>query len=71
MLGLVYAQAKVSDDPTLQKAVYWASVDQFAKAKSVEPTEDMVEVAIKSVEAVFDWREYLLTVGQYFDAMRL
>ena len=24
-----------------------------------EPTEDMVEVAIKSVEAVFDWREYL------------
>lgn len=24
-----------------------------------EPTEDMVEVAIKSVEAVFDWKEYL------------
>lgn len=24
-----------------------------------EPTEDMVEVAIKSVEAVFNWREYL------------
>ena len=24
-----------------------------------EPTEDMVEVAIKSVESVFDWREYL------------
>ena len=24
-----------------------------------EPTQDMVEVAIKSVEAVFDWREYL------------
>ncbi len=24
-----------------------------------EPTEDMIEVAIKSVEAVFDWREYL------------
>ena len=24
-----------------------------------EPTEDMVEVAIKSVEAVYDWREYL------------
>ncbi|MBR5577628.1 MAG: DUF1385 domain-containing protein [Lachnospiraceae bacterium] len=23
-----------------------------------EPTEDMVEVAMKSVEAVFDWREY-------------
>lgn len=26
---------------------------------TVEPTEDMVEVAIRSVEAVFDWREYL------------
>ena len=24
-----------------------------------EPTEDMIEVAIKSVEAVFDWKEYL------------
>lgn len=24
-----------------------------------EPSEDMVEVAIQSVEAVFDWREYL------------
>ena len=24
-----------------------------------EPTEDMVEVAITSVEAVFDWKEYL------------
>ena len=23
------------------------------------------------VETTFDWREYLLTVGQYFDAMRL
>ena len=23
-----------------------------------EPTEDMVEVAMKSVEAVFDWKEY-------------
>ncbi|MBQ3515801.1 MAG: DUF1385 domain-containing protein, partial [Lachnospiraceae bacterium] len=24
-----------------------------------EPDEDMVEVAIKAVEAVFDWKEYL------------
>ena len=41
-----------------------------------EPTEDMVEVAIKSVEAVFDWKEYLKeefgyeeeTVGEDDDA---
>ena len=24
-----------------------------------EPDDDMIEVAIKSVEAVFDWREFL------------
>lgn len=30
-----------------------------------EPTEDMIEVAIKSVEAVFDWREYLKTEFGY------
>jgi len=29
-----------------------------------EPTEDMIEVAIKSVEEVFDWREFL---GKNFD----
>ena len=60
MLGLVYAQAKVSDDPTLQKAVYWASVDQFAKAKSVEPTEDMIEQAnklIRTYSAYFPSKE--------------
>lgn len=27
-----------------------------------EPDEDMVEVAIASVEAVFDWREYVREV---------
>lgn len=32
-----------------------------------EPTEDMVEVAIKSVEAVFDWREYLKEEFGYDD----
>ena len=31
-----------------------------------EPTEDMVEVAIKSVEAVFDWREYLKEEFGYY-----
>lgn len=29
------------------------------KLTTIEPTEDMVEVAIAAVEAVFDWREYL------------
>lgn len=29
------------------------------KLTTKEPTEDMVEVAIRAVEAVFDWKEYL------------
>ncbi|MBR5598318.1 MAG: DUF1385 domain-containing protein [Lachnospiraceae bacterium] len=32
-----------------------------------EPTTDMVEVAIKSVEAVFDWKEYLKEEFGYSD----
>ena len=60
MLGVIYAQAKVSDDPTLQKAVYWVAVDQFAKAKNVEPTEEMVEQAnklIRTYSAYFPSKE--------------
>jgi len=34
------------------------------KLTTKEPTEDMIEVAIKSIEAVFDWREFL---GENFD----
>ena len=29
------------------------------KLTTVEPTPDMAQVAIKAVEAVFDWRKYL------------
>ena len=29
------------------------------KITTKEPTDDMIEVAIKAVEAVFDWKEYL------------
>ena len=37
------------------------SMPGFAMQKltTIEPTEDMVEVAIKAVEAVFDWKAYL------------
>ena len=30
-----------------------------------EPTEDMAEVAIKAVEAVYDWKEYLYDTFGY------
>ena len=31
----------------------------FQKITTKEPDEEMIEVAIKSVEAVFDWRAFL------------
>lgn len=34
---------------------------------TIEPTEDMIEVAIKAVEGVFDWREYLRLVREEND----
>lgn len=33
------------------------------KITTIEPTDDMIEVAIKSVEAVFDWKAYLIENG--------
>ena len=33
------------------------------KITTKEPTDDMIEVAIKAVEAVFDWKEYLKEGG--------
>ena len=31
----------------------------FQRLTTKEPDDDMIEVAIKSVEAVFDWKEFL------------
>ena len=40
----------------------------FQGLTTKEPTEDMAEVAIASVEAVFDWREYLTNeFGRVYD----
>ena len=38
----------------------------FEKAAELNVVLDKYDI-----ETEFDWREYLLTVGQYFDAMRL
>lgn len=43
IIGLAYASARgIFDDNILQKSVFWAAVDKFAKAKQVDPslTED-------------------------------
>ena len=42
--------------------VYWVRLFgrlAMQKLTTKEPTPDMVEVAIKAVEAVFDWKQYL------------
>ena len=38
----------------------------FEKAAALNVVLDKYDI-----ETEFDWREYLLTMGQYFDAMRL
>lgn len=43
MLASIYAGARVSDDPILQRSVYWAAVDQLQKARSVETDSKTIE----------------------------
>lgn len=50
-------KAGASNNPViniLSKPGMW-----MQKITTKEPTDDMIEVAIKAVEAVFDWKEYL------------
>ncbi len=50
MLGVIYASAgTVSEDPILNKAKYWAAVDQFIKAKNVDPTPEMIDKVNKLI----------------------
>lgn len=43
LLGLIYSKAKVSDDNVLSKSAYWAAIDQFSKARSLDDSEDNVK----------------------------
>ena len=38
LLGICYANAKIYDDPILQRSVFWVACDMFAKAKQVDAT---------------------------------
>lgn len=50
LLGVIYANAgKVSDDNILNRAKYWVAVDQFIKAKTAEPTDEMIKNANKMI----------------------
>lgn len=60
LLGLAYAQATVSDDPTLAKAKYWAAVDQFIKARNVEKDEEslnQINSLIRSYSSYYPTKE--------------
>lgn len=49
MLANIYAGARVSDDPILQRSVYWAAVDQLQKARSVETDSKTIEDINKKI----------------------
>ncbi|MBR1929712.1 MAG: hypothetical protein IJ834_08315 [Paludibacteraceae bacterium] len=49
LIGLMYASSKPYNDPVLNKTVFWVAVDQFNKAKQVDPT--VVNEANKFIQA--------------------
>ncbi|MCQ2344821.1 MAG: hypothetical protein MJ002_07940 [Paludibacteraceae bacterium] len=63
LLASIYASAKVSDDPVLQKAVYWAAVDQLRKGREVETKASVIE-RINSLIAQYS--QYFPTKEQVF-----
>ena len=54
-------------DTRLVRILRWPGL-MAQRLTTKEPDEEMVEVAIKSVEAVFDWRQFLEdSFGYKFD----
>lgn len=54
LIGLCYANAKVSDDPIMSRSVYWCAVDMFRKAKQVDSS------------CAADANKLIATYSQYF-----
>lgn len=54
LLCICYASAKVSDDPILQRSVFWVACDMFRKAKSVDSS------------CATDANKLIATYSQYF-----
>ena len=61
LIGNMYAQSKIYDDPILQKSVYWVAVDKFEKAKSVD--SECTEDANKMISV---YRQYYPTTEEIF-----
>ena len=54
LIGLCYANAKISDDPIMSRSVYWCAVDMFRKAKQVDSS------------CAADANKLIATYSQYF-----
>lgn len=63
LLASIYASAKVSDDPILQKSVYWAAVDQLRKGREVETKASIVD---KINSLIAQYSQYFPTKEQIF-----
>lgn len=61
LIGSMYAQSKIYEDPILQKSVYWVAVDKFEQAKRIDP--ECVEDANKMIGV---YRQYYPTTEEIF-----
>ena len=63
LLGMIYAAAKnvYPDDAVLSKTTYWAAVDQFIKAKQVDPS-----LAEGANEMIATYSKYFPTKEEIF-----
>ena len=61
LIGNMYAQSRIYDDPILQKSVYWVAVDKFEQAKRVDPS--CTEDANKMIGV---YRQYYPTTEEIF-----
>lgn len=55
MIGIMYANSNIYDDPVLQKSVYWAAVDKFIKAKQVDNDPKIIEEANKLIQTYINY----------------
>ncbi len=61
LIGNMYAQSRIYDDPILQKSVYWVAIDKFEQAKRVDPS--CTEDANKMIGV---YRQYYPTTEEIF-----
>ena len=61
LIGLMYASSKPFDDAVLNKSVFWAAVDKFVKAKTVDPS-----VTDEANKLINSYSKYFPTTEEIF-----